>query len=77
MIGEIEYFQLDRQRYFCALLRGGKKKKKKKREKEKIQNIIEFFRNYHCSRNLLNEINSELKIVLILQRDYDRYFLLR
>lgn len=76
MIGEIEYFQLDRQRYFCALLRG-EKKKKKKREKKKIQNIIEFFRNYHCFRNLLNEINSELKIVLILQRDYDRYFLLR
>lgn len=29
MIGEIEYFQLDRQRYFCALLRGEKKKEKK------------------------------------------------
>lgn len=35
MIGEIEYFQLDRQRYFCALLRGGKKKKKKKEGKGK------------------------------------------
>lgn len=74
MIGEIEYFQLGRQRYFCALR---KKKRKKRRKKEKIQNVIEFFCNYHCSRNFLNEINSNLKIVLILQRDYDHYFLLR
>lgn len=64
MIGEIEYFQLGRQRYFCILLRREKKKKKERKRK----NVIEFLCNYRCSRNFLNEINSELKIVLIFQR---------
>lgn len=64
MIGEIEYFQLGRQRYFCILLR----RKKKKKKEGKRKNVIEFLCNYRCSRNFLNEINSELKIVLIFQR---------
>lgn len=50
IIGEIEYFQLGRQRYFFSFFFFARARRKK----EKIENVIEFFSNYyHCSRKFL------------------------